>query len=1498
MWSIPESLDALVLARTIILNSSKMRTASERSHFMGIAEKMVRTARQSLRLKRATEFDAQEVYDTLFRYLETNNRTNLARLVGGLSSSQVAALLDLDEVDSRLTQILEARKSQLSEAAYDDSDDRSSSHYNKLTDKDHSAREKYLEKLNEAELDSLYQYSELMDNKSLSSLIASVLAQKSSRKKRVRTDNVAPKGTSGGYVRKPQPTGELDFNKFQENIMATASWAWSSTWFMICEKNFYTETTRKHLDHTNPIKLFNALKDNTSFYEGTKYDSTQSFEASEKESAFAEILKTTYRALVGSTETATKQVLKEVANQNQGSLAYLGQNLTKGRAPNEKVGYQNPLEAFWDLYVESLTGFSLTEDDDSFEALTKKIFKTNAKLKPHSAFSEIYRDYARMYAKIRAAKATNTHQFEKGTNTVAVRHRKALATCKYLPNKIAQVMKRYAEEFKGRKTVYLEDSNNQQVAGDPLDVEGLSETLDSVLSDHSELLGKLSESYEEMDPDGAGAQTLESRETLPIISELVSKYEEEQNTSTGKEAARLIFENLLNRRLPVPHIRFLLENIQLLTEDSDNQKSANSHIYATLFKRGALTPSEKSFLSSDEDHERVIRHRRNQIFAEKVTARVRDLSSNWLDSVLRVLYREVQSSLMYKFHNSDSFTQQQFIEEFERKYPKLADYSWVPANIDVSSRSIPEGFAGTINDTNRNRILNALYSKLEVDSVLRVFQIAAKVSHLKDFLGSTDALYSGDYNDVLAEEIKGEEIYFKPSENQAINRLQKVNHPLNSFRRDQYESLHKSRLDVSAFNAYLASVIPQEVIENIKDENLTGVQLLDDPRLNQVVQSATQNFIRDHYSSSFLSKGRKRFPDFIHADRIVRDLSKKDNTQDNEESEEVVSSKEVETRRDTALNKPIVQLTAEKDAAVKKYTSSYDISNAESKHMDLFQQDPQDPVALQAARDEILPKRLALYKTLSQGRIDRARKLRVALGLDDKLYTELENAYIEYHLGSDLNARARNEVWTEYSEKIESAQNEVNQALENPNNSEETLLELEGGYHASQIKLKKLYVQRKQSLADRKLAMRREQGATLVMYHPILESKYEMIRNHVLKQVSGALQFAQIENPSEIQKVLKELNKTRAMLGERGVVSILKDARIFSKPTYQTANTFVNFLRNDSYQDMFSFRAGSNLDALCDFILSAFSLKKLCVDEMGETYTPSGLFQNFDLQTEMKDFLRGYYIIQSDELYDEEIQTFTQLTVGDKLISISGKIPSSWKEGSFVVPTYTYMSDKYRNESIQNATQAMNTTYRLAILRLVEVFITPTKGFEYLEKIQRDFQLTVPTKDLYTATSRLLREKATERRNLANNLIGQLNSNTVETDKSILTTLIGRGDPALTQEVVNSRRGARLLQDSYFQEGVGLLNLLDLENLSDDIKPYYKQFTLKCFTYLSLETLVSPIQYMVSNLNSEEGETFFETLVELLKDRFGEKGLLGHSEFTEQTVTVIQEKLDRITLLS
>jgi hypothetical protein len=1511
MWSIPESLDALVIARTIILNSSKMRTASERSHFMGIAEKMIRTARQSLRLKRAADFDAQEVYDTLLGYLDSNNRTNLGRLVGGLSSSQVDALLDLEQGNQRLTQILNLKKQQLSEGDYDDSDDQSSSHYTRLEDKDDRGKQTYLEKLTEAELDSLYQYSDLMENENLSSLIASVLAQKS-RKKRVRTDNVAPKGTSGGYVRKPLPSGELDFKQFQENIMDTASWAWSSTWLMMCGYNFYIETeslikresfVKKDL---KVEKLQDILENETfnlsdTFYLGTKHDSQrEGFSSNDRKDDLKEILIKTRKALVGDIAGVSRRFgpsrspKEETAE--KGSLSYLVSTLAKGTRSDDKVGYLGQFDAFWDLYVESLTGIPVKDTETDFEALARKIYRTSTKLRPHSAFSEIYRDYARMYAKIRIAKATGNFDYEKGQNTVTVRHRKALATCKYLPNKIAQVMKRYAEEFNGRKTVFIEDAGSKQLAGDPLDVDGVSASLESALEGYSELQDKVLSQAGEMefvDEEAEGAQTAESRANLPTISELVESYTSEPKDETGKEAARLIFENLLNNRLPEKHIRFLLQNLNLLSNDAADQEKATTIIYSRLFARGFLTPAEKSLLEqSASDERRDFERKVTEIYYQKVTSESKDITKDWFEDILVTLFADANKSAAFQAAKEDPARQaifdvrpsEKIKEVIRRRFGKVTFNVDLIPELDSFPTSVPQTFFEAIrkiSDTERSRTFTKIYDN-NSDAMLKLLQKASRLRYLRTLLINIPAKYSGDKNKFLVNEIQDYRYLLSDADQVLVNEFQEVKHPLNSFRRDQYESLHKSRLDSDAYSAYLASFLTEDKLESLlesakKDDGGVDLKkidypsLLSDPDLVDLVQSATNNFIKAHYSSSFLKRSRLRHPDFIRADRVLRALSTEKESDSDEDTQtepsgEVKTSQEVKSLREAALGQEVSILLENKNKAVSNYLDYSKKNNIEPAHRDLFQSLSATGEGLEVNSDlprkfddlkaETIKGRQFILKDLEQGRIKRARSLRENMNLDANLYQEVENAYVMFHLGSDVRARVKLKVWSDFAEHIKKQEEKIKDLENNPD--ENILVELEGGYHQEQIKLKRLYIQRKEAFKEALLAARREQATPQVAYHPVLESKYEFVRKEVIKRVEDTVKFATKSRKDSTEKALADLNKLRVQFGERAITDMFREARIFGSPTNRTASAFVNFLRNQEFQEAFDFPAGGNLDALCDFILAGYSGESLCVSVTGQTYTPSGLFQNFNLQEEMTDFLRGYFIYHSSQLNDINASLeFNQLTRGQGTIQIAGVIPSKWR-ATLRKPTYTFMGDHFRNTDVSGSAQKMNTTYRLALLRLTEVFISPDS--ELKQEVKGIFEGTADTRNLYSKAGRAVKQRLEEEENTLRNfkhrvdVLGYVGDRAMAPEavatqaRNIISELTARGDSNLIHTLYNTSTPKSLanLDDALreYSFAVGFLSLIDPDELDTEPQSLYLDRALLAIQSLplgSLNTLVGNI---------------------------------------------------------
>lgn len=1535
MWSIPESLDALVIARTIILNSSKMRTASERSHFMGIAEKMIRTARQSLRLKRAADFDAQDVYDTLLGYLEGNNPTSLGRLVGGLSSSQVDALLELDQANSRLTQILNLKKEQLIEAADDDSDDQSSSHYTRLVNKDHRGKQTYLEKLTEAELDSLYQYSEFMENESLSSLIANVLAQKSSRKKRVRTDNVAPKGTSGGYVRKPLSSGELDFKQFQENIMATASWAWSSTWLMMCGYNFYLETESpiKGKSLNNVEKLQDILENETinlsdTFYLGTKHDSQrEGFSSNDRKDDLKEILIKTRKALVGDIAGVSRRLgpsrspKEETAE--KGSLSYLVSTLAKGTRSDDKVGYLGQFDAFWDLYVESLTGIPVNDTETDFEALARKIYRTSTKLRPHSAFSEIYRDYARMYAKIRIAKATGNFDYEKGQNTVTVRHRKALATCKYLPNKIAQVMKRYAEEFNGRKTVFIEDAGSKQLAGDPLDVDGVSASLESALEGYSELQDKVLSQAGEMefvDEEAEGAQTAESRANLPTISELVESYTSEPNEETGKEAARLIFENLLNNRLPEKHIRFLLQNLNLLSKDTDDQEKATTIIYSRLFARGFLTPAEKSLLEQSGDERRDFERKVTEIYYQKVTSESKDITKDWFEDILVTLFADANKSAAFQAAKEDPARQAIFQEELpsdkikeviRRRFGRDTFNVDLIPELDSFPTSVPQTFFEAIrkiSDNVRISTFTKIYASTS-DAMLKLLQKASRLRYLRTLLYNIPAKYSGDKNKFLVNEIQDYRYLLSDADQVLVNEFQEVKHPLNSFRRDQYESLHKSRLDSDAYSAYLASFLTEDKLKSLlesakKDDGGVDLKkidypsLLSDPELGTLVQSATNNFIKAHYSSSFLKRSRLRHPDFIRADRVLRALSTEKESDSDEDTQtepsgEVKTSEDVKSLREAALEQEVSILLENKNKAVSKYLDYSKENNIEPAHRDLFRSlstrredfevNPELPQNFEELKAETIKGREFILKDLEQGRIKRARSLRQNMNLDATLYQEVENAYVMFHLGSDVRARVKLQVWSDFAEHIKEQEGKIKELEDSPD--EATLVELEGGYHAEQIKLKRLYIQRKEAFKVKLLAERREQATPQVAYHPVLESKYEFVRKEVIKRVEDTVKFAAKSKKDSTEKALADLNKLRVQFGEKAITDMFRDARIFGSPTNRTASAFVNFLRNNEYQETFEFPAGKNLDALCDFILAAYSGESLCVSATGETYTPSGLFQNFNLQEEMTDFLRGYFIYHSSQLNDTNAPLeFNQLTRGQDTIQISGVIPLKWR-ATLRKPTYTFMGDHFRNTDVSGSAQKMNTTYRLALLRLTEVFISPDS--ELKQEVKGIFEGTADTRNLYSKAGRAVKQRLEEEENTLRNFKHRVNALGYQGDlamapdavvteaKNIISELTARGDSKLIHTLYNTSTPNSLNElDNALLEytfAVGFLSLIDPDELEPDPQNVYLERALLAISNLpfsSLNTLVGNI----AAAGDQAVKRFAQEVAEIiLIDRRGEE---------------------------
>jgi hypothetical protein len=1479
---------------------------------MGIAEKMIRTARQSLRLKRAADFDAQDVYDTLLGYLEGNNRTSLGRLVGGLSSSQVDALLELDQANPRLTEILNVKKQQLSEGAYDDPDDQSSSHYTTtLEKKDETKQISYLEKLNEAELDSLYQYSELMQNESLSSLIANVLAQKSSRKKRVRTDNVAPKGTSGGYVRNPLSSGELDFKQFQENIMDTASWAWSSTWLMMCGYNFYLETEslikrESFVKKDLKVEAFLDVLENETlnlsdtFYLGTKHDSQrEGFDSENRKDDLKDILIKTRKALVGDIAGVSRRFgpsrspKEETAE--KGSLSYLVSTLAKGTRGDDKVGYLGQFDAFWDLYVESLTGIPVKDTETDFEALARKIYRTSTKLRPHSAFSEIYRDYARMYAKIRIAKATGNFDYEKGQNTVTVRHRKALATCKYLPNKIAQVMKRYAEEFNGRKTVFIEDAGSKQLAGDPLDVDGVSATLESALEGYSELQDKVLSQAEDMefvDEEAEGAQTAESRANLPTISELVESYTSGPNEETGKEAARLIFENLLNNRLPEKHIRFLLQNLNLLSKDTDDQEKATTIIYSRLFARGFLTPAEKSLLEqSANDERRDFERKVNEIYYQKVTES-KDRTKDWFEDILVTLFADANKSAAFQAAKEDPARQaifdvlpsEKIKEVIRRRFGKGTFNVDLIPELDSFPTSVPQTFFEAIrkiSDTERSRTFTKIYDN-NSDAMLKLLQKASRLRYLRTLLYNIPAKYSGDKNRFLVTEIQESRYLLSDADQVLVNEFQEVKHPLNSFRRDQYESLHKSRLDSDAYSAYLASFLTEDKLKSLlesakKDDGGVDLNkidypsLLSDPDLVDLVQSATNNFIKAHYSSSFLKRSRLRHPDFIRADRVLRALSTEKESDSDEDTQtepsgEVKTSQEVKSLREAALKQDVSILLESKNKAVSNYLDYSKASNMEPAHRDLFQSlsatgeglevNSDLPQKFEDLKAETIKGRQFILKDLEQGRIKRARSLRENMNLDANLYQEVENAYVMFHLGSDVRARVKLKVWSDFAEHIKKQEDKIKELEDSQN--EATLVELEGGYHEEQIKLKRLYIQRKEDFKRKLLAARREQATPQVAYHPVLESKYEFVRKEVIKRVEDTVKFATKSRKDSTEKALADLNKLRVQFGEKAITDMFRDARIFGSPTNQTASAFVNFLRNQEFQRAFDFPAGGNLDALCDFILAAYSGESLCVSVTGQTYTPSGLFQNFNLQEEMTDFLRGYFIYHSSQLNDINASLeFNQLTRGQDTIQISGVIPLKWR-ATLRKPTYTFMGDHFRNTDVSGSAQKMNTTYRLALLRLTEVFISPDS--ELKQEVKGIFEGTADTRNLYSRAGRAVKQRLEEEENTLRNfkhrvdVLGYVGDRAMAPEavatqaRNIISELTARGDSKLIHTLYNTSTPNSLIElDNAlldYRFAVGFLSLIDPDELDPEPQSLYLDRALLAISNLpfsSLNTLVGNI---------------------------------------------------------
>ena len=892
-------------------------------------------------------------------------------------------------------------------------------------------------------------------------------------------------------------------------------------------------------------------------------------------------------------------------------------------------------EELWEWLTQLITGVTLDADgEDDFIKLQRSILKKRVvhKLKPNSPFSETFRATQRLIRKYE--KESLKGDFIYGHDYFSFKRRKAniIVTFKFFNNTVKQTFARHLKgnpfgavpELGAGKLVFLDSADNfLQLSDDDSDpTEAALSELDAFDDETPSGQG-----VETDDDEGAGEQTRESREEVREITPLLGEYEnnKEENRGAGKQAARLILTNLRNRQLSERNIRFLLENKDLLDiSDTETLRKVDRAIYSVLYKKGALTAEEQSYLYGEvggatdiegmNSAELVDRANRERVVREELSADyVQDVGkghNDFLKALLCVAFEEYFAQeeatrgtaydfIMKKVINNDlvkdkfsQFLQTRILSE------QITDLSSAKSAIYRSS------------PLRQPSVMTRALAHMRSDR--KFVARASKLKHLNKFVAGTPKVVYNPTQHIKVEYLKEFSAILQDSDRAA--RLEIAKHPLSDFSPVSYmayaadSSSALSSDTVPAFIVHLkkqmetltdlASLKSQyaKLKESASETNALLTLVSQNHELSGILDTATNQYL----GSDLDNRRVQKFPDEILRDKAMRAI-RAAVTASNDETKAQANLKRINRRTEEALTRGREKI----DEEILARSSSVDER---------------------------------LVRMLAQGSYYTADQQALMLPNNQKAaYQTLKDLYIDLHLLDDATIAHEN-AKEKYKEDIEAAQAAIEAKKkqltgQDTDEAAEELEALNAGVHDLNKELKKLYVWQREARRGNLVDMRRgRSGWKPRAYNGTLEEKKEKVRIKALDLIKKTLDF----DPSALKdeadthlKALEGMNQLRSMYGEEGLIEEFRRAKIYSRPTRNTLLTLSKFLMEREYRAALpSIPTDINADntyvpALAQFMQLSVT-GGLALSEKGRLYTPNTIgFERLDVASSVKDFVRA-----------------------------------------------------------------------------------------------------------------------------------------------------------------------------------------------------------------------------------------------------------------------------------
>jgi hypothetical protein len=460
-------------------------------------------------------------------------------------------------------------------------------------------------------------------------------------------------------------------------------------------------------------------------------------------------------------------------------------------------------------------------------------------------------------------------------------------------------------------------------------------------------------------------------------------------------------------------------------------------------------------------------------------------------------------------------------------------------------------------------------------------------------------------------------------------------HPLSNFSPEQYLQITRSQApdlgndNSPAFAVYLKSLMTDDLFKSIKkkykDATSSGVsaedaidEVLMSHELEQVLDAAVHQYTGSQYNSVFLAQRTRKYPDEISKERALRAIR-----------EEIKQNSSLKGAELLTENRKAQR--SRKERAIEK---GADLINAEIRSISL-----NGEPALLLARGSFVEADAVSEKLTP---------------IDKASYQKLKNLYIELFLLDDQTL-AKEKVSSSFGGRLLNKKAEIEAKInairaKGDGASVEELEELEqldAGIHPLNIELKKIYAAFRKAVNGELENIRREKGPNYRArpYNGRLEEKKSIILREAKKLIIQAVETS--DDPSHLRTPLERMNDLRTRLGERGLLEIFREAKIYSNPRDEVLTHISNILSDKTLLNQLpSFNGVTKArEILAAFFRLPISGGRL-LSASGRLYTlQARAFQNLEVRPVVEDFIRALVTLQ--KISDGAVPTAGVFAIAD-----------------------------------------------------------------------------------------------------------------------------------------------------------------------------------------------------------------------------------------------------------